>query len=87
MFSEGVVLNQEFSSPVVDLNLITSVMSLYLAGTDTSSSQLYWAFLYMVLYPEVQQKIYREIREHIGMFVCLFNGYCSSENVLRKLLP
>ncbi|XP_067945567.1 cytochrome P450 2B19-like [Watersipora subatra] len=49
-----------------DLNLKTSVMSLYLAGTDTTSSQLYWAFLYMVLYPEIQEKIREEIRDHIG---------------------
>ena len=51
------------------MNLITSVMSLYLSGTDTSGSQIYWAFLYMVLYPDVQQQIYQEIKQNVGKFV------------------
>ena len=44
-------------------------MSLYLSGTDTSGSQIYWAFLYMVLYPDVQQQIYQEIKQNVGKFV------------------
>lgn len=35
-------------------------------GTVTASTALYWAFLYLVLYPDVQEKIYQEIKKHIG---------------------
>lgn len=47
---------------------MTVVGSLYLAGTDTTAESLYWAFLFMVRYPEVQQKIYDEILQQLGMF-------------------
>jgi len=60
---------------------MTSVMSLYLAGTDTTSSQLYWAFLYAVLHPEIQTRIYSEIKEHIGELVLLLCN-CSDINGL-----
>ena len=42
-------------------------MQLYIAGTDTTSSNLYWAFLYVAKYPEIQQRIYEEISEHVGL--------------------
>lgn len=35
-------------------NLICSTLDLFLAGTETTSSTLRWALLYMALYPEVQ---------------------------------
>lgn len=38
----------------------------YIAGTDTTSESLYWAILYMVLYPDVQERIYTEIKKEIG---------------------
>ena len=44
-------------------------MQLYIAGTDTTSSNLYWAILYVAKYPEIQQKIYEEISEHIGEYL------------------
>lgn len=50
----------------VDNNLVTTVTSMYLAGTDTTAESLYWAFLYMVLYPEVQEKIHQEIQQQLG---------------------
>ena len=37
-----------------------------MAGADTTSTTLYWAFLYMILYPNVQAKIQTEIDEIIG---------------------
>ena len=42
------------------------VTTLYLAGTDTTSKGIYWTFLYMVVYPEIQEKIYTEIQQNIG---------------------
>lgn len=39
---------------------------MYVAGTDTTSESLYWAFLYMVMYPDVQERVYDEVHEKLG---------------------
>ena len=49
-----------------DSNLIGVAANTYLAGTDTTSQALYWIFLYLVLYPDVQEEIYTEITHSIG---------------------
>ena len=50
-------------------------MQFYIAGTDTTSSQLYLFYLFAGLYPEVQEKIYQEIKEVLGehMQLCIKN--------------
>uniref|UniRef100_A0A8C2LJG3 Cytochrome P450 2J3 n=1 Tax=Cricetulus griseus TaxID=10029 RepID=A0A8C2LJG3_CRIGR len=47
-------------------NLICSTLDLFLAGTETTSTTLRWALLYMALYPEVQEKVQAEIDRVIG---------------------
>ncbi|KAH0624275.1 hypothetical protein JD844_007963 [Phrynosoma platyrhinos] len=42
-------------------NMIQSIFDLFLGGTETSSTTLYWTLLYMVLYPDVQAKVQKEI--------------------------
>jgi len=53
-------------TPFTVVNFLTTVMQFYIAGTDTTSSQLYWCYLYAGLYPEVQEKIYLEIKQTVG---------------------
>ena len=36
------------------------------AGSETSSTTLAWVLLYLSIYPEVQEKCFEEIEEHIG---------------------
>jgi len=43
-----------------------TILSLFIAGTDTTSSTLYWSFLYMIAYPDVQQKCQKEIDQYVG---------------------
>uniref|UniRef100_A0A8C6QPY6 Cytochrome P450 2J6 n=1 Tax=Nannospalax galili TaxID=1026970 RepID=A0A8C6QPY6_NANGA len=47
-------------------NLICSTLDLFFAGTETTSTTLRWALLYMALYPEVQEKVQTEIDSVIG---------------------
>ncbi|XP_054838684.1 cytochrome P450 2J6-like [Eublepharis macularius] len=42
-------------------NMIQSIFDLFLGGTETSSTTLYWALLYMVAYPDVQEKVQKEL--------------------------
>ncbi|CAO2588141.1 Cytochrome P450 2J3 [Lemmus lemmus] len=47
-------------------NLICSTLDLFLAGTETTSTTLRWALLYMAVYPEIQEKVQAEIDKVIG---------------------
>ncbi|XP_072346063.1 cytochrome P450 2C20-like isoform X1 [Scyliorhinus torazame] len=53
-------------SEFVDENLLMSVLNLFMAGTETSSTTLRWAIQILVKYPQIQEKIYEEICEVIG---------------------
>ncbi|XP_031232667.1 cytochrome P450 2J5-like [Mastomys coucha] len=47
-------------------NLICSTLDLFLAGTETTSTTLRWALLYMTVYPEIQKNVQAEIDRVIG---------------------
>ncbi|CAF95843.1 unnamed protein product, partial [Tetraodon nigroviridis] len=47
-------------------NLIFCVLDLFVAGSETTSTTLRWAFLYMAKYPEVQEKVQAEIDRVVG---------------------
>ncbi|XP_057607335.1 cytochrome P450 2B1-like [Chionomys nivalis] len=47
-------------------NLIISVISLFFAGTETSSTTLCFGFLFMIKYPHVAEKVQKEIDQVIG---------------------
>ncbi|XP_066283300.1 cytochrome P450 2J2-like [Branchiostoma lanceolatum] len=42
------------------------VHQLFLAGTDTTANTLHWAVLFMILHPDIQQKVQREIDSVLG---------------------
>ncbi|XP_074447463.1 cytochrome P450 2J6-like [Larus michahellis] len=47
-------------------NLIQTVFDLFLAGTETTSTTLLWALLYMVVYPDIQEKVQKELDAVLG---------------------
>ncbi len=47
-------------------NLLTTLEDVFLAGSDTVSAFLEWFTLYMMRYPEVQERCQREIDAVIG---------------------
>ncbi|XP_016404253.1 cytochrome P450, family 2, subfamily V, polypeptide 1 isoform X2 [Sinocyclocheilus rhinocerous] len=43
-----------------------AVLDLFVAGTETTSTTLLWAFVYMMKYPEIQEKVQQEIDKVVG---------------------
>ncbi len=48
------------------LNMKTDILDLVAASSDTVSATLDWALLFMILHPEVQGKVQKELDEHVG---------------------
>ncbi|XP_018420812.1 PREDICTED: cytochrome P450 2D17-like [Nanorana parkeri] len=63
---EKVEKGGESESSFTERNLLYSTYDLFTAGTGTTSTTLRWALLYMLLYPDIQEKIHEEIDEMIG---------------------
>uniref|UniRef100_A0A3Q1EFA3 Cytochrome P450 2J6-like n=1 Tax=Acanthochromis polyacanthus TaxID=80966 RepID=A0A3Q1EFA3_9TELE len=49
-----------------DTNLALCSMDLFLAGTETSATTMLWALVYLMKYPEIQEKVQAEIDRVIG---------------------
>jgi len=51
---------------VADGNAGITMLNLYAAGTETTSTALTWAILYMCAHPDVQVKVQEEIDNVLG---------------------
>ena len=47
-------------------NLKVTLFDLFLAGSETTSTTLTWAALYMVRYPHIQEKVQQELDKVVG---------------------
>ncbi|XP_023204049.1 cytochrome P450 2K1-like isoform X2 [Xiphophorus maculatus] len=59
---EAGVVNSQFH----DDNLYTTVLNLFAAGTETTSTTLRWCLLFMAKFPQIQDKVQEELRQVIG---------------------
>ncbi|XP_055519319.1 cytochrome P450 2D6-like [Leucoraja erinacea] len=53
-------------SMLTEGNLLYDIHDLFLGGTETTTTTLYWGLLYMMAYPDIQVKCQKEIDEVIG---------------------
>ncbi|GCB77141.1 hypothetical protein scyTo_0015611, partial [Scyliorhinus torazame] len=53
-----------------DKNLLMTVLNLFQAGTETTSSTMLWCLQILAKYPHIQEKIHREIEEVVGSCRC-----------------
>lgn len=56
----------KYISHISEHSLLVTLLDLFMAGADTTSTTLYWAFLYMVLHENVQLKVQQEIDHVLG---------------------
>uniref|UniRef100_A0A8C4VA10 Uncharacterized protein n=1 Tax=Falco tinnunculus TaxID=100819 RepID=A0A8C4VA10_FALTI len=47
-------------------NLVYVINDLFLGGSETSSTTLYWGLLYMVVNPDIQEKVQKELDAVLG---------------------
>ncbi|XP_065604306.1 cytochrome P450 2J2-like [Cyrtonyx montezumae] len=47
-------------------NMLQSVFDLFLGGSETTATTLRWALLYMVAYPDIQEKVQKELDAVLG---------------------
>ncbi|BFZ06912.1 hypothetical protein BsWGS_09951 [Bradybaena similaris] len=59
-------MNAGISTTLDDQNLLKIMIDLFGAGTETTSTTVYWCVLYMLHYPKVQNKVHQEIKTQIG---------------------
>lgn len=64
--SRGEGARSSFSGDLGLWNLESCLQDLLIAGTDTTSTGLTWAMLYMVIRPDVQRRVQAEIDAVVG---------------------
>ncbi len=63
---EESTLESSFHATLGFQNLRSSILDLLLAGSETTSTALSWATLFMIRYPEIQKRVQQEIDQVIG---------------------
>ncbi|KAJ8340651.1 hypothetical protein SKAU_G00352840 [Synaphobranchus kaupii] len=60
-------LDENSNVQVSDEKIVGIVNDLFGAGFDTISTALSWAVVYLVAYPEIQEKLHQEMKDNVGL--------------------
>ncbi|XP_041792897.1 cytochrome P450 1A1 [Chelmon rostratus] len=60
-------LDENCNVQMSDEKIVGIVNDLFGAGFDTVSTALSWAVMYMVSYPEIQERLYQELKDNVGL--------------------
>nr|AAL99904.1 CYP1A [Anguilla anguilla] len=60
-------LDENSNVQVSDEKIVGIVNDLFAAGFDTISTALSWAVVYLVAYPEIQEKLHQEMKDSVGL--------------------
>ncbi|XP_056134940.1 cytochrome P450 1A1 [Lampris incognitus] len=60
-------LDENSNVQMSDEKIVGIVNDLFGAGFDTISTALSWSVMYLVAYPEIQERLYKEIKEKVGL--------------------
>ncbi|XP_037547041.1 cytochrome P450 1A1 [Nematolebias whitei] len=60
-------LDENSNVQISDEKIVGIVNDLFGAGFDTISTGLSWAVMYLVAYPEIEQRLFEEMKEKIGL--------------------
>merc|ERR1711892_1132376 len=61
-----------FSGETGEQNQQIGLLDLFLAGSETSSTTLMWAILFLLHHPEVQTKLHQELDQVVGSSLVSF---------------
>lgn len=59
----------------VDVNIRLIIRDLFIAGSETTATNLQWLLLYMALHPDIQRKCQREIDNVSFSFQSKFKNF------------
>ncbi|XP_043929996.1 cytochrome P450 2D15-like [Protopterus annectens] len=65
-FLEEIEKANDQDSSFNESNLVFTTIDLFAAGMETTTMSLYWALLFMVVYPDIQRKVHEEIDSVLG---------------------
>nr|XP_046265584.1 cytochrome P450 1A1 [Scatophagus argus] len=60
-------LDENSNVQVSDEKIVGIVNDLFGAGFDTISTALSWSVMYMVAYPEIQERLFQELKDNVGV--------------------
>nr|ABZ88706.1 cytochrome P450 1A1 [Mugil cephalus] len=60
-------LDENANVQISDEKVVGIVNDLFGAGFDTISTALSWSVMYLVTYPEIQERLYEELKEKVGV--------------------
>ena len=66
----------------LELNMRYMIRDLFFAGSETTATSIRWSLLHLILYPEIQKRLSKEIEE-VGQSTFLLSIYTLTERTFH----